>query len=226
MGIGLNNKIYYCIEVECNYFLCVAKDINSDFFLSKIKEKLILNRLDVDKFNNCIGEYSLFSEEYNGYNSVPINKEKVSIIVKNDILMCYSNFKKQKIKGFEYYNLDEQIVSVTKKGIVNYIKVKFEKSGVCLALNRTIDGYNTDLSNRALGIKLFVRVNIVKQDSRTKTVDLINTDGLCVLTDDISLVDNNKGCFKIKTIDTESNLINDLDSAIYNMLKYYNLNVL
>lgn len=226
LGIGLNNKIYYCIEVECNYFLCVAKDINSDFFLSKIKEKLIFNQLDVDKFNDCIGDYSLFSEEYNGYNSVPIDKEKVSIIVKNDILMCYSNFKKQKTEGFKYYNLDEHIISVTKKDIVNYIKAKFEKCGIGLALNRTIDGYNTDLSNRALGIKLFVRVNIVKQGSKAKTVDLVNTDGLCVLTDDISLVDNNKGCFKIKTTDTESNLINDLDSAVSKMLKYYNLNIL
>lgn len=224
LGIGLNNKIYYCVRVEDNYFVCVAKDTKSDYFLSKIKEKIILNKLDVDRFNDCIGDYSLLSEEYNGYNSVPINKEKVSIIVNNDISMCYSNLKKQKMVGFKYYNLEGQVISITKKDVVSYIKEKLEKCGIRLALNRTIDGYNTDLSNRDLGIMLFVRVNIVKQDAMAKAVDLINTDGLCVLTDDISLVDNNKGCFKIKTVDVESNLINILDSAVSKMLRYYDLN--
>ena len=152
LGIGLNSKIYYSIGVAGNYFVCVAKDIKSDFFLSKIKEKIILNDLDVGRFNDCIGDYSLLSEEYNGYNSVPINKEIVSIIVNSDILMCYSNLKKQKTVGFKYYSLDEQIVSITKKDVVGYIKEKLEKCGIRLALNRTINGYNTDLSNRALGI--------------------------------------------------------------------------
>lgn len=223
LGVGLNNKIYYCIELDGRYFLGVAKNIKSDVLLKKVlNENSIIPKLDIALFSKYIGDYLLYEEEYNGYNSIPIDKEKLKAVLGYNALECYIGLNNQLLTGYNTSEPLYNIISVTKGAVIDYLYRKFKDIGVSLSKNRTVEGLNLSLSDRYFGIKLCVKINSFY--NQKVTIDkYIDEKDVVVLTDDLNKVNEYKGCFRIYSVGLERDICACLDNVILKVLNYYGI---
>lgn len=223
LGVGLNDKIYYCIELDGRYFLGVAKNIKSDVLLKKVlNENSIIPKLDIALFSKYIGDYLLYEEEYNGYNSIPIDKEKLKAVLGYNALECYIGLNNQLLTGYNTSEPLYNIISVTKGAVIEYLYRKFKDIGVSLSKNRTVEGLNLSLSDRYFGIKLCVKINSFY--NQKVTIDkYIDEKDVVVLTDDLNKVNEYKGCFRIYSVGLERDICACLDNVILKVLNYYGI---
>jgi very-short-patch-repair endonuclease len=223
LGKGLNNKIYYCIELDGRYFLGVAKDTKSDVLLRKVlNENSIIPKLDITLFSKYIGDYLLYEEEYNGYNSIPIDKEKLKAVVGYNVLDCYVGLNNQLLTGYNTSEPLYDIISITKGAVIDYLHRKFKEIGVSLAKNRTVDGLNLSLSDRYFGIKLCVKINSLYNE-KVVIDKYIEEKDVVVLTDNLNKVNGYKGCFRIYSVGLEKDICACLDNVILKVLNYYGI---
>lgn len=229
LGIGLDNRLYYGVNIRDRYFLGIANSIDEDLILDKIGIlPLDFPVLDDGRFSDCLGDPYIKTVKLNSYNTIPTDINKTVFSLGNTDKHreeCYSNFKNQVVSGLLKEKGSVKI-NLIKRDIVNYLKPLLEEVyGCCFALNRTVDGLNRDLIGKSVGKSVIVRVNVVKPEVKEQLEDWFFDGGfndIAILTDMVDFVDESKGFFYISRVQDEDSVKSVLNDLFNKVVSYFN----
>ena len=203
-----------------NYLLDKANVTNSD-----------LRVLDDSLFKEYIGDPYIMKTSYNSWKSIPTSLKFISNIElrnsEEDILNCYDKLRNQKITGLKISSKREsyKVVSITKKLLVDYMKVKLEnRFNTTFALNRTVNGLNTSLVCKRLNMTFLIRVNICKSGIMDVYEDWFSTlknNKIFFLSDRKDLVNEENGFFYIPSSIYENELEDILHNLYLQFIRFY-----
>lgn len=165
LGKDIDGRVYYVVNLENLYFLCICEDNSFDYILSQVcKETEDFEHLDVSLFTKYLGDPFIKTTMWNKVSSLPFNKSNLqfSRISCSDLDSLYLKMRKQLEKGNkkEYCDIDETIL-ITKSMLVERLSVSLDGYyKEHFAYNATVDGIPTALASRKLGLLLDIKVNL------------------------------------------------------------------